>query len=135
MSTRARTRARLSGRQAECARDVLTTCVLGPALDTGPDADAATRAEVRDAGRALTNLGWPGPAPAVVALDRADAAVVRRAALAALACAAEVLQEEATAAAAEGCDPDLTEPLRELDEARDLLEAVGWSEPDVPGTR
>lgn len=132
MGARAEAGSRLAGAQPAIAREIVTTCVLGPALDTGPDADPATQAEVREAGRVLSRLGWPGPVPAVVLLDRADAAVVRRAALAALACAAEVLQEEATAAVMEGAEPDLTEPLHDLDRARALLDSVGWSDADAP---
>lgn len=130
MGTRIRPRARLDGCQVGAARETVATCLLAPALDAGPDADAATRLEVRDAGRVLSHLGWPGPAPAVVFLERADAAVVRHAALAALACAADVLQEEATAAVADGTDADLAGPLADLDAARALLEAVGWSDAD-----
>jgi hypothetical protein len=144
----------LQGSGLRAARDVAVRWVLAPAaeamggadwplpLDGPPAPDPrvpaalrawAARAEplsavgrVRVAVGLLERLGWPGDPLAPVALAADDAGSLRLGAYRQLAEAGGTVDEVATLVFAHGRAWDAAPALNDLDEARALLDRLGW---------
>lgn len=138
----------VSGPVLEAAREVALRWVLAPAavtekLDLPALEEGAAAGQLRAALRALQGrgdasprlaramalldrIGWPGEPLRPAELGPLELAVLRRGALRQLAAAAGTIDESATLSVDHGRSWDAGEALGELDQARTVLEGVGW---------